>query len=65
MRKPTMNRQATFQKIYECIQSSITSEQIECCERMINSVPFQLHGLAEMALVKKCCLLTTIYQETE
>lgn len=51
-----------YYMIETCIKSCKTVAQVEACENMIN----QLHALcarelANMALLKKCELLTTIY----
>lgn len=53
---------AAYYLIECCINSCKTVEQVESCENMINNV-YALYAreLANMALLKKCELLTTIY----
>ena len=59
------HRISYFYKIFCCIQSSKTLEQIKTCEQMINNCKgmLALEYLADLALIKKVELMSQQYQE--
>jgi hypothetical protein len=58
---------ACFYKLFKCIQSCKTLEQLECCERMINNLKglMATEYLAEQALLKRVDFMTAQYPEVE
>jgi hypothetical protein len=56
-----------YYKVYKCIGSSRTIEQIETCERMINNIRglIAVEYLADLALLKKVDLMAAQYPEVE
>jgi hypothetical protein len=62
-----MNLVAAFYKIWHCIKSSTTIDHVNSCERMIDNLPdcLMILELRDAALLRRCELLITIYEEVE
>jgi hypothetical protein len=56
-------RRHPYYFLAKCIESCLTVEQVEACERMINNISRVLFSreLADKALQKKVELIATIY----